>query len=103
LPKGSRRRSCVADHVRCVRCSDRRLSQPSLQMSIISASIRFDTTIRPVSAKELPMDIRKTVTLVEEINSEYGASAKPPLRRVAIAAVSRTRLPGRQLAPILRR
>jgi hypothetical protein len=27
------------------------------------------------------MTIRKTVTLVEEINSEYGAPASPPLRR----------------------
>jgi hypothetical protein len=33
------------------------------------------------------MTIRKTVTLVEEINSEYGAPASPPLRRVAIAVV----------------
>ena len=33
------------------------------------------------------MTIRKTVTFVEEINSEYGAPASPPLRRVAIAAV----------------
>ena len=33
------------------------------------------------------MAIRKTVTLVEEINSEYGALAHPPLRRVAIGAV----------------
>ena len=33
------------------------------------------------------MTIRKTVTLVEEINSEYGAPASPPLRRIAIAAV----------------
>jgi hypothetical protein len=33
------------------------------------------------------MDIRKTVTLVEEINSEYGLPAPVPLRRVAIAAV----------------
>ena len=28
------------------------------------------------------MTIRKTVTLVEEINSEYGAPARVPLRRV---------------------
>ena len=41
------------------------------------------------------MDIRKTVTLVEEINSEYGASAKPPLRRVAIAAVFNNPLAGK--------
>jgi hypothetical protein len=33
------------------------------------------------------MIIRKTVTHLEEINSEYGAAATPPLRRVAIAAV----------------
>ena len=33
------------------------------------------------------MDVRKTVTLVEEINREYGTPAKLPLRRVAIAAV----------------
>jgi Amino acid synthesis len=33
------------------------------------------------------MTIRKTVTLVQEINSEYGATASPPLRRIAIAAV----------------
>ena len=41
------------------------------------------------------MDIRKTVTLVEEINSEYGASANPPLRRVAIAAVFKNPLAGK--------
>ena len=41
------------------------------------------------------MDIRKTVTLVEEINSEYGARAKEPLRRVAIAAVFRNPLAGK--------
>jgi hypothetical protein len=40
------------------------------------------------------MDIRKTVTLVEEINSEYGARASPPLRRVAIAAVFKNSLAG---------
>ncbi len=33
------------------------------------------------------MTMRKTVTLVEEIDHEYGAPAEPPLRRVAIAAV----------------
>jgi hypothetical protein len=33
------------------------------------------------------MTIRKTVTLIEEINNEYGARASPPLRRVAIGAV----------------
>src|ERR1700680_856411 len=41
------------------------------------------------------MTIRKTVTLVEEINSEYGAPARSPLRRVAIAAVSETPLAGK--------
>ena len=41
------------------------------------------------------MEIRKTVTLVEEINSEYGARANPPLRRVAIAAVFRNPLAGK--------
>ena len=40
------------------------------------------------------MDIRKTVTLVEEINSEYGAPAPEPLRRVAIAAVFKNQLAG---------
>jgi hypothetical protein len=41
------------------------------------------------------MDIRKTVTLVEEINSEYGARANPPLRRVAIGAVFKNPLAGK--------
>ena len=41
------------------------------------------------------MTIRKTVTLVEEINSEYGASVRPPLRRVAIAAVFDNPLAGK--------
>lgn len=40
------------------------------------------------------MDIRKTVTLVEEIRSEYGAPAQPPLRRVATAAVLKNPLAG---------
>jgi hypothetical protein len=40
------------------------------------------------------MDIRKTVTLVEEINSEYGLPAPVPLRRVAIAAVFTNPLAG---------
>ena len=43
------------------------------------------------------MTIRKTVTLIEEINSEYGARASSPLRRVAIAAVFET--PARLPAP----
>src|SRR5438270_10977734 len=41
------------------------------------------------------MTIRKTVTLVEEINNEYGASASPPLRRVAIAAIFENPLAGK--------
>jgi Amino acid synthesis len=41
------------------------------------------------------MDVRKTVTLVEEINSEYGARANPALRRVAIAAVFKNPLSGK--------
>lgn len=41
------------------------------------------------------MEIRKTVTLLEEINSEYGARANPPLRRVAIAAVIKNPLAGK--------
>lgn len=51
------------------------------------------------------MTIRKTVTLVEEINSEYGAAASPPLRRVAIAAVFENPLagkgPGADLTPLI--
>ncbi len=45
--------------------------------------------------EENGMDIRKTVTFVEEINSEYGAPANPPLRRVAIAAVFKNPLAGK--------
>ena len=41
------------------------------------------------------MDVRKTVTLVEEINSEYGVLADPALRRVAIAAVFKNPLAGK--------
>ena len=40
------------------------------------------------------MDIRKTVTLVEEINREYGARAAQPLRRLAVAAVFTNPLAG---------
>src|SRR5262245_48486060 len=50
------------------------------------------------------MEIRKTVTLVEEINSEYGARANPPLRRVAIAAVFKNPLagkPGTDIQPLI--
>jgi amino acid synthesis protein len=51
------------------------------------------------------MELRKTVTLLEEINSEYGARANPPLRRVAIAAVFKNPLagkaPGADLAPLI--
>jgi hypothetical protein len=41
------------------------------------------------------LDIRKTVTVVEAINSEYGAPAKVPLRRVAVAAVFKNPLAGK--------
>ena len=41
------------------------------------------------------MEIRKTVALIEEINSEYGALANPPLRRVAIACVFKNPLAGK--------
>jgi hypothetical protein len=41
------------------------------------------------------VDVRKTVTLVEEINSEYGVLANPTLRRVAIAAVFKNPLAGK--------
>src|SRR3954451_21263012 len=41
------------------------------------------------------MTIRKTVTLVEEINSEYGVHAQPPAGRVAIAAVFENPLAGK--------
>jgi len=41
------------------------------------------------------MTIRKTVTLVEEISSEYGTAVTPPLRRVAIAAVFENPLAGK--------
>ena len=41
------------------------------------------------------MEIRKTVTCVEEINSEYGTRANPALRRVAIAAVFKNPLAGK--------
>src|SRR6201993_2344528 len=51
------------------------------------------------------MTIRKTVTLVEEINTEYGAPATSPLRRVAIAAVFDNplagRAPGADLKPLI--
>src|SRR3954470_17729037 len=45
--------------------------------------------------REPIMSIRKTVTFVEEINSEYGAPASPPLRRVAIGAVFENPLAGK--------
>src|SRR5215831_11610070 len=51
------------------------------------------------------MEIRKTVTFVEEINTEYGARANPPLRRVATAAVFKNPLAGKSagadLAPLI--
>ena len=53
------------------------------------------------------MAIRKTVTLIEEINNEYGACASPPLRRVAIGAVFENPLAGKDagadLKPLCRR
>jgi hypothetical protein len=51
------------------------------------------------------MNVRKTVTLLEDINSEYGALADPPLRRVAIAAVFKNPLAdkaaGADLKPLI--
>jgi hypothetical protein len=50
------------------------------------------------------MDIRKTVTLVEEIRSENGVPADPPLRRVAIGAVFANPLLGKaggDLTPLI--
>jgi hypothetical protein len=51
------------------------------------------------------MTIRKTVTHIEEINSEYGAAVSPPLRRVAIAVVFENPLagkaPGADLQPLI--
>jgi hypothetical protein len=41
------------------------------------------------------MELRKTVTVVEEINAEYGARANPPLRRVATAGVLKNPLAGK--------
>jgi hypothetical protein len=43
------------------------------------------------------MEIRKTVVVVEEINSEYGAQANPPLRRGATAAVFKNPLAGKSV------
>jgi hypothetical protein len=40
------------------------------------------------------MEIRKTVVIIEEINTEYGARANPPLRRGATAAVFKNPLAG---------
>ncbi len=45
------------------------------------------------------MTIRKTVTLVEEINSEYGAPASPPLRRIAIVVREPARRQGGRRRP----
>jgi hypothetical protein len=41
------------------------------------------------------MEIRKTVVIIEEINTEYGARANPPLRRGATAAVFKNPLAGK--------
>src|SRR5262249_54645303 len=48
------------------------------------------------------MTIRKTVTLIEEINNEYKARANAPLRRVAIAAVFENPLPGKAAGAALK-
>jgi hypothetical protein len=45
--------------------------------------------------RSIAMEMRKTVTFVEEIHSEYGARANPALRRVAIAAVIKNPLAGK--------
>ena len=45
------------------------------------------------------MTIRKTVTLVEEINSEYGARASPRCDASRSPRYSRTRSPARLPAP----
>src|SRR5215467_8389822 len=51
------------------------------------------------------MEMRKTVTFLEEISAEYGAPANPPLRRVATAAVFKNPLAGKSagadLAPLI--
>jgi hypothetical protein len=51
------------------------------------------------------MELRKTVTVVEEINAEYGARANPALRRVATAGVLKNPLAGKSagadLAPLI--
>jgi phenylpyruvate tautomerase PptA (4-oxalocrotonate tautomerase family) len=51
-------------------------------------------TIDSNQREENAMDIRKIVTLVEEINSENGALASPALRRVAVAAIFKNPLVG---------
>jgi Amino acid synthesis len=43
------------------------------------------------------MTVRKTIPLIEEISSEYGTSANPPLRHVAIGAVFEKPLAGNAL------
>ena len=40
------------------------------------------------------MDLRKTVTFIEEINSEAGAPVNPPLRRAVVGAIFRNPLLG---------
>src|SRR5580693_6313183 len=64
-----------------------------------SCELRND---RHCKESETIMTIRKTVTLVEEINSEYGAVASPPLRRVAIAAVYENPLAGKAVGADLK-
>jgi hypothetical protein len=55
----------------------------------------LDENVRNRQHEEHAMDVRKTVTLVEEINSEYGAQTDPPLRRVAVGAVFKNPLAGK--------
>jgi Amino acid synthesis len=43
------------------------------------------------------MEIRKTVVIIEEINTEYTARANPPLRRGATAAVFKNPLAGKSV------
>lgn len=68
-----------------------------------SGPLETEFTMRVI--EELAMEIRKTVMLVEEINSEYGRRAAEPLRRVAIGCVFRNPLAGKpagtDLAPLI--
>jgi hypothetical protein len=48
------------------------------------------------------MDLRKTVTFHEEINSEYGAAVNPPLKRVVVGAVFKNPLLGKPVGTDLK-